>query len=285
MISRVLRSKKAIRRVLGNDKKTSHVVPSWQDLAVLEAINAALLALKEFTDILSGSKYVTVSTVKAILHRLSVVELAPKEEDLPLTSELKEEILHRLKSRYDNEDLSHLLNVATFLDARYKTEFITLTDGEAEDAEQGSQFDLVKERLLNQAVLLTVPEVEPQDEPSQSCKTPAKKVKLSLGALTSLKKPVQPSPASSPRDRLAKEIARYHTYSVIDGEEDPLKWWQRNEVDFPLLSQLARKYLCIQASSSPSERLFSKAGLISTSSRAKLKPEKVDMLTFLAENL
>ena len=112
-----------------------------------------------------------------------------------------------------------------------------------------------------------------------------KKVKLSLGALTSLKRPQQPTPAQSPRDRLSKEIKLYQTYPVIDGDEDPLKWWQRNKVDFPLFCQLARKYLAIQASSSPSERLFSKAGLISTPSRAQLKPEKVDMLTFLAENL
>jgi hypothetical protein len=56
MISRVLRNKKAIRRVLRNDKKASHLVPSWQDLEVLECINAALAQLKEFTDVLSGSK-------------------------------------------------------------------------------------------------------------------------------------------------------------------------------------------------------------------------------------
>ena len=86
------------------------------------------------------------------------------------------------------------------------------------------------------------------------------------------------------RDRLSKEIQRYQMYPVIDGDEDPLKWWRRSEVGFPMLCQLAPKYLSIQASSSPSERLFSKAGLISTPSRAQLKPEKVDMLTFLAEN-
>ena len=57
MISRVLRNKKAIRRILGNDKKTSHLVPSWQDLEILECLNATLAPLKEFTDILSGSKY------------------------------------------------------------------------------------------------------------------------------------------------------------------------------------------------------------------------------------
>ena len=96
MISRVLRNKKAIRRILGNDKKTSH---RWQDLEILECLNATLAPLNEFTDILSGSKYVTISAVKPILHRLSVVELACKEDDLPLTCELKEEILQRLRAR------------------------------------------------------------------------------------------------------------------------------------------------------------------------------------------
>lgn len=274
--------------MLGNDKKTSHLVPSWQDLEVLECINAALAPLKEFTDILSGSKYVTISAVKPILHRLSVVELACKEDDLPLTCELKEEILQRIKSRYEENNLSHLLNVATFLDPRYKADFIAMNDEETDDAEP-SQLDLVKDELLQQAVFLHVAEQENGVPPSHSdaSETPpaTKKVKLSLGALTSLKKPQQPTPAQSPRDRLLKEIKQYQTYPVIDGDEDPLKWWQKNEVDFPLLCQLARKYLVIQASSSPSERLFSKAGLVSTPSRAQLKPEKVDMLTFLAENL
>ena len=216
--------------------------------------------------------------MKPILHRLSVVELACKEDDLPLTCELKEEILQRLKSRYDENDLSHLLNVVTFVDPRYKADFIATSDEETDDAEP-SQL----------AVFLHVAEQENGVPPSHSdaSETPPapKKVKLSLGALTSLKRPQQPTPAQSPRDRLSKEIKLYQTYPVIDGDKDPLKWWQRNKVDFPLLCQLAGKYLAIQASSSPSERLFSKAELISTPSRAQLKPEKVDMLTFLAENL
>ena len=47
-----------------------------------------------------------------------------------------------------------------------------------------------------------------------------KKVKRSLKALTSLKKPQQLMPAQSPRDRLSKEVKWYR--SVIDGDEDPL---------------------------------------------------------------
>ncbi len=49
--------------------------------------------------------------------------------------------------------------------------------------------------------------------------------------------------------------------------------------------QIARKYLAISASSSPSERLFSKAGQVVSSQRAQMKPEQANMLVFLAENL
>ncbi len=43
----------------------------------------------------------------------------------------------------------------------------------------------------------------------------------------------------------------YIRYPVIDGDENPLKWWQCNEQELLPLSQLAKRYLAIQASSSP----------------------------------
>lgn len=42
MIARVLKNKRAIRRVLNDDRDTAHLVPTWQDLEILEAINAAI---------------------------------------------------------------------------------------------------------------------------------------------------------------------------------------------------------------------------------------------------
>ena len=75
----------------------------------------------------SPTYYLEVN-MKPILHRLSVVELACKEDDLPLTCEL-------MKARYDENDLSRLLNVATFLDPRYKADFIATSENETNDAE------------------------------------------------------------------------------------------------------------------------------------------------------
>ena len=118
MISRVLRNKKAIRRVLGNDKDTSHLVPKWQDLKVLESVYKALGPIREFTDIMSVSNYVTISALKPILHRLSTTELASQGDDLPLTAAIKNDVLTGLQERYSDGPLKALMNATSFLDAR-----------------------------------------------------------------------------------------------------------------------------------------------------------------------
>ena len=50
---------------------------------------------------------------------------------------------------------------------------------------------------------------------------------------------------------------------------NPLTWWKANHFDYPV----ARIVLCIPASSSPSERLVSKAGLTITQKRTRLAAE------------
>ena len=51
------------------------------------------------------------------------------------------------------------------------------------------------------------------------------------------------------------------------------------------LSSLARKFLCICATSVASDHTFSIGGNIVTSKRNCLKPHTVDQLVFLAQNL
>lgn len=72
---------------------------------------------------------------------------------------------------------------------------------------------------------------------------------------------------------------------TLDAEEDPLEWWRESQKLYPRLSLLARKYLCIPATSSSSERVFSTGGNIVTCQRSSLKPDHVNRLVFLAKNL
>jgi len=52
MIERVLDQERAFSKVLSSDKKTRPLVPTWQDIEVLEAIKTALIPLQDFTDAL-----------------------------------------------------------------------------------------------------------------------------------------------------------------------------------------------------------------------------------------
>lgn len=70
----------------------------------------------------------------------------------------------------------------------------------------------------------------------------------------------------------------YFSELQIAKQEDPLGWWKGR---FPNLSKLARSFLCIPATSTPAEWIFSAAGNIFSQKRASLSHEHVDMLTFL----
>lgn len=85
MIETFLEQEKAIARVLGADKKSRHLVPTWQDIEVLESINKAVKPLQDFTDALSGEGYASVSYIKLVLHLFKTSLLQPEEEDTELT--------------------------------------------------------------------------------------------------------------------------------------------------------------------------------------------------------
>lgn len=102
MIERVLEQQRALSDVLSAERKSRHLVPTWQDLDVLESVNQALQPLKEFTDALSGERFVSVSYVKPVLHLMKTSVLAEKEEDSDLTKSIKMKILEYMNTKYDN---------------------------------------------------------------------------------------------------------------------------------------------------------------------------------------
>lgn len=92
--------------------------------------------------------------------------------------------------------------------------------------------------------------------------------------------------APTQSDLLRREIDLYATLPTLPSkDDDPLEWWRSNQHNFPCLAKLARKYLCVQATSVASERAFSGAGNIVTARRNCLKPSKVNQLCFLSANL
>ena len=80
------------------------------------------------------------------------------------------------------------------------------------------------------------------------------------------------------------EVVDYLAIPQIHFNDCPLEWWKTNKGRFPILSSLAKKYLCIPATSTSSERLFSDAGNIMTIKRTQLLPSTFEHLLFLKRN-
>ena len=91
----------------------------------------------------------------------------------------------------------------------------------------------------------------------------------------------------TPAEMIQEEIGRYLASEIP--EEDIklsiLEWWKRNQYLYPRLSILAKKYLCIPASSVPSERVFSLAGQVVSKKRSRMNASNVDMLIFMNKNM
>lgn len=108
MVARVLEQQKAIIEVLSSGKKNRHLIPTWQNIDVLESMHAALTPLLEFTDSLSGESYVTVLYVKPVLHFFHSSLLKVNEGTL----------------KYADPDTDDILDMATFVDPRFKGQYI-----------------------------------------------------------------------------------------------------------------------------------------------------------------
>jgi hypothetical protein len=108
------------------------------------------------------------------------------------------------------------------------------------------------------------------------------------------------SPSVSKRQRITHSAEEIHIQTIDQELEhyrsmpdlescaaspgDPLRWWKENSNALPNLSKLARKYLAIPATSAPSERLFSVAGLTISEQRSTLRPDNAETLIFLKQN-
>ena len=69
----------------------------------------------------------------------------------------------------------------------------------------------------------------------------------------------EPEVRANPEERAKKEVKKYLCIDS-DPKQKPLLWWKQYSSQFPVLSKLSRKYLCIPATSVSSERAFSAAG-------------------------
>ncbi|XP_062566541.1 E3 SUMO-protein ligase ZBED1-like [Saccostrea cucullata] len=316
MFTRYLELQVAVTAVIRNKNLGTSTDKTLKDLRTLtdddvsmaEEVVRCLRPLKSITTALCTESIPTISVILPLHDQLCNNFLQPKEEDTPCAKNVKKAVLNDLTNRYSKQQDD--LAVASALDPRFKSLPFLSAD------EKENCFQNIINRMKN--VNTVQVKVEPQNENCQSQLPPLPQMPESSGASqlsTSLteaeekesdEKLLSDKPtdtksgfadflgdvyitavdkAPTPDEKARQEVEKYRHMPSVAVSSNPLVWWKENAKNFPVLSVIAKQYLCIPATSVPSERVFSTAGDIVTAQRASLKPKHVDMLIFLKKNL
>ncbi|XP_051785417.1 LOW QUALITY PROTEIN: uncharacterized protein LOC127528741, partial [Erpetoichthys calabaricus] len=127
-------------------------------------------------DALSAQSYVTVSYVKPVLHLFQTSILVHQPEDTELTMSIKTKILDYLREKFDDPATQQLLDIASFLDPRFKRSYIP-----------EEKYEEVKHRVVSEVETLQYDETSAQpnlagklSEAAEASPPPAKKGEAKL---------------------------------------------------------------------------------------------------------
>ena len=74
-------------------------------------------------------------------------------------------------------------------------------------------------------------------------------------------------------DASQNELERYLAEYPESRNTNIVAWWRSKQQQWPCLTQMARDYLAVPASSVPSEQVFSQAGHVLSKRRSRMEPE------------
>ena len=82
---------------------------------------------------------------------------------------------------------------------------------------------------------------------------------------------------------VSSQLESYLKEVPIKSKSCPGDWWRLNEMKYPDIGRLARKYLAVQGTSTPAERVMSDMGLILNKKRLAMTDEHFRMLMYLGD--
>ena len=95
---------------------------------VCESLYKPLSPLDDLTDFLSGDSHITVSSIVPVLHNLAADVLKQLPDDTELTKAIKKKVIDYLNDKYAEPTIQAILHKATFLDPRFKLDYIEGVD-------------------------------------------------------------------------------------------------------------------------------------------------------------
>ncbi|KAI4819180.1 hypothetical protein KUCAC02_004449 [Chaenocephalus aceratus] len=253
---------------------TLSVIAPLQDTLIngLKPIEGESAVIKEMKAAMSGDLQKRYIDLRATLHACSAMD--PRFKSLLfLTENQRQEVYDGLIAEAQDQPMPSELSLWSVVE-----EGTGKCNGSADDEGMASEEETVDDGVRFK-----------EGESSQGQHPPPRNSKPScpLAALLGGERydgGAQPK-TNTQEDQAKEQMTRYKEADLLEVKEDPLVWWKEHQYEYPLLSHLAKRYLCIPGTSVSSERVFSTAGDIVTAQRCALLPDHVDQIIFLNKNL
>ena len=270
MLERLCEQRHVVTDILLDDKLTkkgdSQLLLKDNEWEVIAELSNVLKDFTKVTAYMSTETNVSCSQIYPIVCGLLNTSLKVDNSDSQLVRKVKDTIAEELNCRYQPtsaEIFDSTAALAPILDPRYKR--LPFFNSE--------QRKRAKEALESR--LDEIPLKLPSRNQSETESAPCIKRQKTDSGLDFL---MCYSPDKHEND---DELERYLA-SKCDSK--PLDWWKNNEKNFPRIAVIAKQVLAVPATSVPSERIFSAAGLLVNKLRNRLSCHLVDKIIFLNKN-
>lgn len=272
MLERILKLKEPVQAALGvlNNSAIGLAESEWMDVRQLCKV---LEPFESITKELSSEKKVSLSKIPIMIQGLKIhlQKLSDNNENENNVAVILSTINTEVDKRFRDYEKLRLIGRAMIFDPRFKEKVFSDTDA----------LKITKESIIQD--LLQEPNVEAESEAIAIQKSDTDEE----GSIWShFDNKVTSTCSEATSTNMANlEFRQYMEEAIIRRKDNPLSWWKSREKMYPHLAKIAKKVLCVPATSVPSERIFSKAGQLISDRRSRLKPSNVETILFLNANL
>ncbi|CAG5124419.1 unnamed protein product [Candidula unifasciata] len=272
MFERMVEQYEAVNTVLcflGKD----HMCLCDDEVELIRCVIEVLRPFEAATRELCTEQYTCMSKVIPIATLLQQVTSAGITTLPGPQSALKNALITQMQAQFTNVENNYKLAVATLLDPRFKRHAFT----------DASALELAQQRLLNEIAAV----VQNLDTQTLGGDSSTFVVDSSVSSFWNMfdRKVSEAGAMKTSTSEAENECRRYFKEANIPRNANPLNWWKLNEVQFPHLKVLAQKYLCIPATATASNRLFTKEGELIAKRREQIQSDQVNTMIFLNKNL
>ena len=208
----VIEQQQAISAVLFEDRKHWHIMPSDEELNVLETVVEVLKHVYYLTDALSGKIDVAASALRCILMHMS-----PRNSDNHVASSMKQAMINNLEDQYSSLKVSKKLDICLFLDPRFNLENKERT------------ILLITEECLSTSFNNST-SLEPVVDEQYTCTSNTVNTDLNL------KNDNMESTPMTHKQQIDNEITSYLEFPIAEAQTSPLVWWKAKCRWFPTVT-------------------------------------------------